>query len=106
MPRLRKRSEVVHTVTDAHRPMSEDIGYRERRYMITMAIRTACLILAFFVHGPWRFVALAGAIFLPYFAVIFANGGREPEPAVSLDSVDPDEGDGREFPGGRREIPS
>lgn len=86
--------------------MSEDIGHRERRYMITMGIRTACLILAFFVHGPWRFVALAGAIFLPYFAVIFANGGREPEPAVSLDSTAKGEGDGPELPGGRREITS
>lgn len=86
--------------------MSEDIGHRERRYMITMAIRTACLILAFFVHGPWRFVALAGAIFLPYFAVIFANGGREPEPAVSLDSIDRDKGDGPDYPGGPREITS
>ncbi len=40
------RRDTVYTVTDAHRPMSEDINYRQRRYLISMGIRTMCLLAA------------------------------------------------------------
>lgn len=70
----------VHTVTDAPRPMSEDIRYRQKRYLIMMGVRVAGLVLAVFLfHGVWRFLAAAVAIVMPYFAVVFANGGREPD---------------------------
>lgn len=70
----------VYTVTDAPRPMSEDIRYRQKRYLIMMGIRVAGLVLAVFLfHGVWRFIAAAVAIVMPYFAVVFANGGREPD---------------------------
>ena len=46
---------------------------REKRYAITMAIRTACFVSMIFVSGPMRWVLLAGAVFLPYIAVVFAN---------------------------------
>jgi Protein of unknown function (DUF3099) len=66
--------------------MSEDIGYRERRYLATMGIRALCFLLAIVfavtLHGSGRWlaiVALVGAVVLPYIAVIFANGGREPD---------------------------
>ena len=42
----RRHDEAVYTVTDAHRPMSEDICYRERRYLITMGIRALCFLLS------------------------------------------------------------
>jgi hypothetical protein len=49
------------------------------RYLISMAIRTACVLLVFVVHGPFRWVFAAGAIVLPYIAVILANAsGRHP----------------------------
>ncbi|MFT4235262.1 MAG: DUF3099 domain-containing protein [Microbacterium sp.] len=53
----------------------EDESRRTRNYVITMAIRTACVILAAVVHpyGWWTAVFAAGAIFLPYFAVVIAN---------------------------------
>jgi Protein of unknown function (DUF3099) len=70
----------AYTVTDAKRPMSEDISYRQKRYLIMMGVRVAGLVLAVFLfHGVWRFVAAAVAIVMPYFAVVFANGGREPD---------------------------
>ena len=50
--------------------MSEDINYRQKRYLVSMSIRTACL--------------LAGAIVLPYISVVFANGGREPDRSKPL----------------------
>ena len=47
-----------------------------------MGIRTVCFITAvllFVNHLGWvTAIPLVGAIVIPYFAVIFANGGREP----------------------------
>ena len=73
----------VHLVTQARRPISEDIKYRQNRYLIMMGIRVVCFAVAivlFVVHMRWLFLVPAvGAIFIPYIAVIFANGGREPD---------------------------
>ncbi|WP_312881630.1 DUF3099 domain-containing protein [Actinomadura alba] len=84
-----RRRVDVYTVTDAHRPMSEDIGYRQRRYLVSMGIRTACFLLALFLtgHAPiWIVgVLIVGAVVLPYVSVVFANGGREPENAARFD---------------------
>jgi hypothetical protein len=75
--------EQVHLVTQARRPMSEDISYRQSRYLIMMAIRTLCLVVAVVLYlehlGWFLLIPAVGAIFLPYIAVVFANGGREPE---------------------------
>jgi hypothetical protein len=69
-------------VTEAPRPMSEDIAYRQRRYLIMMGIRLVCFVIAVavFVEGGGWLTAIpaVGAIAIPYFAVVFANGGREP----------------------------
>jgi hypothetical protein len=77
------RGQQVHLVTQARRPMSEDIRYRQNRYLIMMAIRVLCFIAAilmFVNHLGWLSgIPAVGAIFIPYFAVIFANGGREPD---------------------------
>jgi Protein of unknown function (DUF3099) len=63
--------------------MSEDIRYRQRRYLIMMGIRGACFVIAlvlFVNHAGWlTAIPAVGAIFLPYFAVVMANGGREPD---------------------------
>jgi hypothetical protein len=48
-----------------------------KRYLISMAIRTVCVVLAVFVGGPMRWVFIAGAVFLPYIAVIMANAVGE-----------------------------
>jgi hypothetical protein len=70
-------------VTQARRPLSEDIAYRQRRYLIMMGIRVVCFAVAVVVfvnHGGWlTAIPAVGAIVIPYFAVIFANGGREPD---------------------------
>jgi len=62
--------------------MSEDIRYREKRYLIMMGIRLVCFVIAvvLFVNGAGWLTAIpaVGAIAIPYFAVVFANGGREP----------------------------
>jgi Protein of unknown function (DUF3099) len=80
MPRVRRDS--AHLVTEARRSRSEDIAYRERRYLIMMGIRVVCFAVAvlLFAQGAGWLAAIpaVGAIVIPYFAVVFANGGREP----------------------------
>jgi Protein of unknown function (DUF3099) len=60
-------------ITDARSGTSKDLASRQKRYAITMAFRTACFIAMMFVPGIFRWVLFAGAVFLPYVAVIFAN---------------------------------
>ena len=73
----------VHLVTQARRSLSEDIRYRQHRYLLMMAIRTACFAVAvilYVAHLRWLILIPAvGAILIPYIAVVFANGGREPD---------------------------
>jgi hypothetical protein len=80
-------------VTEAARPRSEDIAYRERRYLIMMAIRVACFVLTIvlFASGAGWFAAIpgVGALVLPYFAVVFANGGREPTSTRGFRAYEP-----------------
>ena len=63
--------------------MSEDIKYRQNRYLLMMAIRAVCFVAAvlmFVNHLGWlAAIPAAGAIIIPSFAVVFANGGRDPE---------------------------
>ncbi len=79
---VRTRRDTAHLVTEARRSRSEDIAYRERRYLIMMGIRVVCFGVAVITYalGAGWFAAIpaVGAIVIPYFAVVFANGGREP----------------------------
>ena len=76
------RSPSTYLVTEARKPRSEDIAYRERRYLIMMGFRLVCFVVAIvlFTQGAGWLAAIpaVGAIAIPYFAVVFANGGREP----------------------------
>ncbi|HYK70012.1 MAG TPA: DUF3099 domain-containing protein [Streptosporangiaceae bacterium] len=78
----RTRRDQAHLVTEARPGLSDDIRYRERRYLIMMGIRTVCFIAAvlmFVNHLGWlTAIPAVGALVIPYFAVVFANGGREP----------------------------
>lgn len=73
----------MHLVTQARRPLSEDIATRQRRYLIMMMFRAGCfgltVLLFFYGFRWWAAIPAAFAIFVPYVAVIYANGGREPD---------------------------
>ncbi|MGO9784068.1 MAG: DUF3099 domain-containing protein [Streptosporangiaceae bacterium] len=77
------RNRNVPLVTQARRSKSEDISYRQRRYLIMMSFRAVCFgvtILLFLNHFGWvAAIPAVFAIFVPYVAVVFANGGREPD---------------------------
>src|ERR1700684_4646036 len=80
MKRGTRNDRNVQLVTHARRPMSEDISYRQRRYLLMMAFRAACFgltILLFVNHLGWlAAIPAVFAIFVPYVAVVFSNGGR------------------------------
>ena len=67
----------VYDVTSAPKALSSDLSGRQKRYFISMMIRTLCFILAVILPSPFRWIALFGALTLPYVAVVIANAGRE-----------------------------
>lgn len=69
-------AEQVHSITGAAQGITDDQAPRTRRYLISMGIRTACVIAAIIVPGWPRWVLIAGAVILPYVAVVAANAGR------------------------------
>jgi hypothetical protein len=61
-------------ITDARPGTSADMTQRIRRYTITMAFRTVCFLVAvIFARGWLQWTLFAGALFLPYIAVLLAN---------------------------------
>lgn len=67
----------VYTITEAQRGLSQEQSGRTRRYLVSMGIRTACVLAAIVVPGWPRWLLVAGAVVLPYLAVVAANAGRE-----------------------------
>jgi Flp pilus assembly protein TadB len=88
---MRRRQDDSIRITTASRPRSEDIRGRERRYLMSMGLRTACFILAVVTMGHWvMWLFLVGAVFLPYIAVIVANAGANTDPDTDEFRYDPD----------------
>lgn len=72
-------------ITTAQSSAADDIAGRQRRYLISMAIRTACVIGAVAVGpGLLRWLLVAGAVLLPYVAVVFANAGNQKDDGFDL----------------------
>jgi len=61
-------------ITTASASRNEEIAGRQRRYVISMTIRTICFVAAILVGGGWlRWVLVTAALLLPYVAVVMAN---------------------------------
>jgi hypothetical protein len=72
-------------ITTARTSAAHDIAGRQRRYLISMAIRTACVVGAVSVGpGLLRWVLVAGAVLLPYVAVVFANARTRSDDGFEL----------------------
>ena len=67
----------VYTITETNRALSSEQAGRTRRYLISMGIRTGCVLAAIVVPGWPKWVFIAGAVVLPYLAVVIANAGRK-----------------------------
>jgi len=76
---MSQQHEAPVSITSARSSRSDDIKRREVKYLVSMGIRTVCFVLAVVLSGPLRWVMVAGAFFLPYFAVVIANAadGRQ-----------------------------
>ncbi|WP_037623752.1 DUF3099 domain-containing protein [Streptomyces aureus] len=83
---IRKQSNVqVFRITGARQSLDDDVRGRQRRYVISMSVRTVSVILAaalWNVERPVALVALVLGILLPYIAVVIANAGRENAPSL------------------------
>jgi len=84
--RTRDDEAGVYSITGASTPHSDDLDQRIGRYLVSMGIRTACVILVIVVQHPTRWVFAVGAVVLPYVAVILANnvGPRRGRPAPAV----------------------
>lgn len=71
-------------ITGAARGRSADASRRQRNYLIMMGIRVLCFVGLLFAPGNTKWVLLAGAVVLPYIAVLVVNQGDQrhhrPEP--------------------------
>ncbi|MFD7611772.1 DUF3099 domain-containing protein [Streptomyces sp. NPDC059828] len=83
---MRKRTTTeVFRITGARQGLNDDVRGRQRRYVISMAVRTVSVILAATLWNVERHVAIVALVLgalLPYVAVVIANAGRERPPSL------------------------
>ncbi|MEU3735470.1 MULTISPECIES: DUF3099 domain-containing protein [unclassified Streptomyces] len=83
---MRKQSGAqVFRITGARQGLADDVRGRQRRYVISMSIRTLSVIAAAVLWNVERHVALVAlvlGILLPYISVVIANAGRENAPSL------------------------
>ncbi len=82
----------VFRITGARTGLQEDVRGRQRRYVISMSIRTLSVILAATLWNVERHVAIVALVLglvLPYIAVVIANAGRENAPSLPSTFVAP-----------------
>ena len=69
----RDRDDAVR-ITSAAESRDADIRVRQKRYLLSMSLRSICFVGALLVGDGWlRWVLVGGAIILPYIAVVMAN---------------------------------
>jgi len=78
----------VQSVTDVPSSVSADRADRARRYLTAMGLRGICFVLAIFTSGWLRWTFVAGAVVLPYIAVVLANAVG-PRTSGAVTRVDP-----------------
>ena len=83
---MERRESAAVRITDARTSHSDDLRHRQIRYLFSMGIRTLCFVGAVVVDSWLRWVLVAGAVFLPYIAVVMANAvsRRPPKQAETL----------------------
>ncbi|MFJ8646924.1 DUF3099 domain-containing protein [Streptomyces sp. NPDC093546] len=81
---MRKRGhDEVFRITGARQGLADDVRGRQRRYVISMSVRTLAVIAAASLWNVQRHVAIVALVLgavLPYIAVVIANAGRETAP--------------------------
>ncbi|MCW2782912.1 MAG: hypothetical protein JWR35_3361 [Marmoricola sp.] len=98
--RHRQHGPDVVRITTAPLSREADIAHRQKRYVISMTVRTLCFLAAVTValsDGPkWlMWVLIAASFILPYVAVVMANSSSPRIDGPDLEGPDID----------RRELP-
>ncbi|MBB0244761.1 DUF3099 domain-containing protein [Streptomyces alkaliphilus] len=100
-----RADDTVFRITAARRGLAEDVDARQRRYVISMVIRSVSVVLTVLlwnVSVPLATVTLAAGVLIPYVAVVVANAGRENAPVLPRTTL---VGDGsRDLPAGGRAL--
>ncbi|WP_031086134.1 DUF3099 domain-containing protein [Streptomyces sp. NRRL WC-3549] len=84
MMRVQRDAEVFR-ITGARQSLADDVRGRQRRYIISMSVRTVSVVLAATLWNVERHVAVVALVLgalLPYVAVVIANAGRENAPSL------------------------
>jgi hypothetical protein len=82
---LKRSGDEVFRITGARQGLADDVRGRQRRYVISMSVRTVSVILAAVLWNVERYVAIVAlvlGVLLPYVAVVIANAGRENTPSL------------------------
>ena len=78
------KTDVVR-ITTARSSAADDMKMRKRRYAWSMSVRLVCFLAAVIVgSGPWMWILITGAVFLPLFAVVLANATDQRNDGFSL----------------------
>lgn len=78
-------SAEVFRITGARAGLQDDVRGRQRRYIISMSVRTVSVVLAICLWNVEQHVAIVALVLgaaLPYVAVVIANAGRENAPSL------------------------
>jgi hypothetical protein len=95
MARDRGREPEAVRITSAAASRNADIAVRQKRYLLSMSLRTLCFVGAIIaslagIHWLWP-ILIAGALVLPYVAVVMANAASSRPDGFAL----VDQGPGR-----------
>ncbi|WP_210581196.1 DUF3099 domain-containing protein [Streptomyces sp. GESEQ-4] len=66
------------SITRARTGLTQDLRVRQRRYIVAMLVRTACVVVMALTWNRWPAVgvcALVGGVVIPYVAVVAAQAG-------------------------------
>ena len=85
MARAQRRDEEAVRITTASTSANADVARRQRRYLFSMGIRTLCFVGAILVGSGWlMWTLIAGALVLPYVAVVMANASTTKSDGFAL----------------------
>jgi hypothetical protein len=92
MARTRKASDDAVRITTAAASRQDDLRMRQRRYLMSMSLRTICFVGAIVaalneVNWLWP-ILIAAAIVLPYLAVVMANAAASRQDGFDLRTGD------------------
>jgi hypothetical protein len=88
MARERNRQPEAVRITSAAASRNVDIASRQKRYLFSMGLRTVCFVGAIIasllgIHWLWP-ILIAGALVLPYVAVVMANAASTKDDGFAL----------------------